>query len=75
MQMISSYCKSEFRQAYKKSNLVSDLSYNNDGKNSNTHLFAYLNGNIDETSSYKLNYQGVSNDNYLKIHNFQTLHL
>ena len=61
--------QSEFRQAYKNSNLVSDLSYNNDGKNSNTHLFAYLNGNIDETSSYKLNYQGVSNDNYLKIHN------
>ena len=61
--------QSEFRQAYKNSNLVSDLSYNNDGKNSNTHLFAYLNGNIDETSSYKLNYQGVSNDNYLKSHN------
>ena len=60
--------QSEYRQSYKNSNLISDFSYNNDGKNSNTHLFANLNGKIDQSTKVNFSYQSVSNDNYLKIH-------
>ena len=61
--------QAEYRQSLKKSKLISDFSYNNDGKNSNSHLFADLGGKIDKTSKYNLSYQSVTNDNYLKIHN------
>ncbi len=61
--------QSEYRQSFNKSFLTSDFSYNNDGKNSNTHLFAKLSGDIDKSSKFKFNYQSVSNDDYLKIHN------
>lgn len=60
--------QSEYRQSYKKSKLVSDFSYNNDGKNSNTHLFTDLSNDLSQSSKLKLIYQSVSNDNYLKIH-------
>jgi len=60
--------QSEYRQSYKNSNLISDFSYNNDGKNSNTHLFANLSGKIDQSTKVNFSYQSVSNDNYLKIH-------
>ena len=60
--------QAEYRQSLEKSLLISDFSYNNDGKNSNSHLFASLSGNINENSNYN-NYQSVTNDNYLKIHN------
>ena len=60
--------QSEYRQSYKNSDLISDFSYNNDGKNSNTHLFANLSGKIDQSTKIKFSYQSVSNDNYLKIH-------
>ena len=60
--------QSEYRQSYKNSNLISDFSYNNDGKNSNTHLFANLSGKIDQSTKANFSYQSVSNDNYLKIH-------
>ncbi len=59
----------EYRQSLEKSKLISDFSYNNDGKNSNSHLFAILDGEIDTSSKYEINYQSVTNDNYLKIHN------
>ena len=61
--------QAEYRQSLKTSKLISDISYNNDGKNSNSHLFANLDGNIDESSKYNFSYQSVTNDNYLKIHN------
>ena len=61
--------QAEYRQSLEKSKLVSDFSYNNDGKNSNSHLFASFDGKIDARSKYKINYQSVTNDNYLKIHN------
>ena len=60
--------QAEYRQSLEKSELISDFSYNNDGKNSNSHLFANLTGKIDENSSYNMQYQSVTNDNYLKIH-------
>ena len=61
--------QAEYRQSLEKSKLISDFSYNNDGKNSNSHLFLNLNGDLEGNSNYKLNYQSVTNDNYLKIHN------
>ena len=59
----------EYRQSLEQSKLISDFSYNNDGKNSNSHFFANLDGKIDNRSNYNFSYQSVTNDNYLKIHN------
>ena len=61
--------QAEYRQSLEKSQLISDFSYNNDGKNSNSHFFANLEGKIDSSSNYIFSYQSVTNDNYLKIHN------
>ena len=61
--------QTEYRQSFEKSKLISDFSYNNDGKNSNSHFFANLDGKIDNKSKYNFSYQSVTNDNYLKIHN------
>ena len=61
--------QAEYRQRLEKSKLISDFSYNNDGKNSNSHFFANLEGKIDSSSNYIFSYQSVTNDNYLKIHN------
>ncbi len=61
--------QSEYRQAFQNSNLISDFSFNNDGKNSNTHLFAKIDGDINSTTKFNFKYQDVSNDDYLKIHN------
>ena len=61
--------QAEYRQSLEKSKFISDFSYNNDGKNSNSHLFASLYGKNDNNSKYNFSYQGVTNDNYLKIHN------
>ncbi len=61
--------QTEYRQSLEKSKLISDFSYNNDGKNSNSHFFANLDGKIDNNSNYNFSYQSVTNDNYLKIHN------
>jgi len=61
--------QAEYRQSLEKSKFISDFSYNNDGKNSNSHLFASLDGKVGTNSKYNLSYQSVTNDNYLKIHN------
>ena len=61
--------QSEYRQAFERSNLISDFSVNNDGRNTNTHLFAKIDGNINSTTKFNFKYQDVSNDDYLKIHN------
>ena len=61
--------QSEYRQAFENSNLISDFSYNHDGKNTNTHLFANINGDLNFDTQFNFKYQDVSNDNYLKIHN------
>ena len=62
--------QSEFRQAYKNSNLISDFSFNRK-ENTKTHLFAKLDGNVSENTSYKIQIQNVTNDNYLKIHDIK----
>ena len=60
--------QSEYRQAFENSNLISDFSFNRSEDKTNTHLFADLNGKIDDKTDYDLKIQNVSNDNYLKIH-------
>jgi len=60
--------QSEYRQAFENSNLISDFSFNNDGKNTNTHLFAKINGDINSKTKFDFKYQDVTNDSYLKIH-------
>jgi len=64
--------QSEYRQAFENSNLISDFSYNHDGKNTNTHLFTNINGDFNSNTKFNFKYQDVSNDNYLKIHNLSS---
>tara|TARA_B100000965_G_scaffold398973_1_gene417994 strand:- start:3288 stop:5675 length:2388 start_codon:yes stop_codon:yes gene_type:complete len=61
--------QTEYRQAFEKSNLITDVSFNNDGKNTNTHLFSSVEGFFDSGTEFDFKYQGVTNDDYLKIHN------
>tara|TARA_B100001248_G_C27389682_1_gene461630 strand:- start:427 stop:2805 length:2379 start_codon:yes stop_codon:yes gene_type:complete len=61
--------QSEYRQAFENSKLIADFSYNNDGKNTNSHFFTKTNGTTKKGTEYQFNYQSVSNDEYLKLHN------
>ena len=61
--------QSEYRQAFERSNLISDFSFNHDGKNTNSHLFTRINGDLSSKTKFNFKYQDVSNDDYLKIHN------
>ncbi len=66
--------QSEYRQAFENSDLIADLSFNYDDKNTSTHSIVELTGNFDQDTSYTLEFQNVSgNDNYLKIHDFQNI--
>ncbi len=60
----------EYREAFKKSNLIADFSLNSKD-NTNTHFFAELDGKINDTTSYQMKVQNVTGDNYLKIHEIQ----
>ena len=64
--------QSEYRQAFEKSNLISDFSFNHDGKNTNSHLFTLIEGNLSSKTKFFFKYQDVTNDNYLKIHNLSS---
>ena len=64
--------QSEYRQAFEKSNLKSDFSYNNDGNNTNTHLFTKIDGDLNSNTKFNFKFQDVSNDDYLKIHNLSS---
>ena len=61
--------QSEFRQVFENSKMVSDFSINNDGRNTNTHLFTKIDGSFNSKTNFKFKYQDVSNDDYLKVHN------
>ena len=63
--------QSEYREAFENSNLIADFSFNRNEDNSNTHLFADINGKFDDKTEYDLKIQNVSNDNYLKIHDLE----
>ena len=62
--------QSEYREAFQKSSLVADFSFNRK-ENTNTHIFAELNGTLSDDTSYEIQVQNVTNDNYLKIHNIK----
>ena len=62
--------QSEYREAFKNSNLIADFSINRK-ENTNTHFFSELEGVIDDTTNYKIQIQNVTNDNYLKIHDIK----
>lgn len=64
--------QTEYRQEFKNSSLIADLSYNNDDGNTNTHFFTDIKGELNETTNYKFKFQNVTNDNYLKLHNLRT---
>ena len=59
--------QAEYREAFEKSNFIADFSYNKN-ENTNSHLFAELDGSIDDETSYEIQFQKVMNGNYLKIH-------
>tara|TARA_Y100000590_G_scaffold331042_1_gene376127 strand:- start:7716 stop:10292 length:2577 start_codon:yes stop_codon:yes gene_type:complete len=58
------FVQTEYRQAFKKSYLISDFSFNKKDK-LNSHFFASLIGDI-EDSFYEMRIETVSNSNYLK---------
>ncbi len=58
------FAQTEYRQAFKNSNLITDFSYNKKD-NSNSHFFSTLTGDF-EDSFYEMKIETVSNDNYLK---------
>ena len=61
--------QSEYRQAFERSNFITDFSYNNDGKNTNSHLFFQSDGYTRNNNKINFQYQSVTNDEYLKLHN------
>ena len=73
--------QTEYRQANKKSNLITDLSINKSDSSTKSHFFSNLKGSLDK-SGFEINLQKVSNDKYLKINkiksplinNYSTLH-
>ncbi len=62
--------QSEYREAFENSDLIADFSFNRN-ENTNTHLFANLDGKFNEKTNYEIQIQNVTNDNYLKIYNLQ----
>ena len=63
--------QSEYRQKFEDSKLIADFSFNNDENNTNTHAFLNMNGNLTEKTTYNIQLQNVTNDNYLKVHDFK----
>ena len=62
--------QTEYRQALKDDGFfVSDFSVNHDGENRSSHLFANLDGKLNDTTNYEIQFQNVSNDNYLQLYN------
>ncbi len=62
----------EYREAYKNSDLKTDFSFNRNENGTSSHIFADLDGKINEKTSYELKVQNVNNDNYLKIHDIKS---
>ena len=61
--------QTEYRRALKDDYLfISDFSINHDGNNRSSHFFAALDGRFNDNTTYKLQLQDVSNDNYLGLH-------
>ncbi len=62
----------EYREAYKNSNLKTDFSFNSNENGTSSHIFANLDGKFTERTNYELKVQNVNNDNYLKIHDIKS---
>ncbi len=62
----------EYREAFKNSDLKTDFSLNRNDNNTSSHFFANLNGRFDDRTNYELKIQNVTNDNYLKIHDIKS---
>ena len=62
--------QSEYREAFKNSNLIADFSLNRKD-NTSSHFFTELEGNFGDNTDYKIQIQNVTNDSYLKIHNIK----
>ena len=59
------FIQNEYRQAFEKSNLISDFSFNNKDNSSSSHFFS-LYESYENDSFYKIKIETVSNENYLK---------
>ena len=74
--------QTEYREANKNSDLHVDFSINADEGVTKTHLFSNLLGKNEKGDDFELNFEHVTNDNYLRIHkmsspiidNYSSLH-
>ncbi len=64
------FLQTEYRQAFKNSDLITDFSYNKKD-HSNSHFFGTFKGNF-EDSFYEMKLETVSNKNYLKKYQIQS---
>ncbi len=62
--------QSEYREAFKNSNLIADFSINRND-NTSSHFFTELEGKFEDNTNYKIQIQNVTNDSYLKVHNIK----
>ncbi len=62
----------EYREAFKNSNLITDFSINRDDNNTSSHIFLSLDGSLNNNTNYDIKLQNVNNDNYLKIHDIKS---
>ena len=68
----SAIVQTEYRQANKSSNSIIDLSINKDSSNTRTHLFSNYSGKFSNSSNIEINFQRVTGDNYLKMHDIKS---
>ena len=52
--------------------MKTDFSFNRDGNDTSSHIFANLSGKLNENTNFDLKLQNVNNDNYLKIHDIKS---
>ncbi len=62
----------EYREAFKNSNLKTDFSFNRKDNDTSSHIFANLSGKYSENTNFDLKLQNVNNNNYLKIHDIKS---
>ena len=62
----------EYREAFKNSNLKTDFSFNRNDNDTNSHIFLNLDGKLENNINYGLKVENVNNDNYLKIHDIKS---
>jgi len=68
----SAIIQTEYRQANKSSNGIIDLSINKDSSSTRTHIFSNYSGEFSNSSNIEINFQRVTGDNYLKIHDIKS---